>query len=119
MFLPVIGCPAFPGAELLPTSAPGLFQLLPADQAASVLFTPDGVVQTDKASIARQPMGLAVQLHPVEPQMQALCDCPVSDALQPHRMDHFFLCVRHGLPPAFLGVRFLVLPVGRTAPPFL
>jgi len=100
---PAVGRPAFTGTVFFLPPATELLQFLSAHPASVVVLTPDLVIQADESAITAESVGLAEQFYPVQPQIQALCDSPVSDSLHPHSADHFFLDFRHVLFSSFPG----------------
>ena len=88
-----IHCPASAGAELLPASALWLFQFPAADQAATVLFTPDRIVQTSQFRITSEAMIMTVVLYALRLNTKLLCNRTITLTLEAHSADHVFLYV--------------------------
>ena len=92
---PAPGCPASPGAEFLLSSAPALLQLLSAHRTAVIVLAPHGVVHSDKPAVPAKAVSFAEKLDLVQFQVEAACNSPVSNSLQTHGADQFFLYFRH------------------------
>ena len=93
LLLSTIHCSASAGAELLPATYLRLLQLPAADQAASVLFTPDRIVQTSQFRITGEAMIMTVVLYSLRLNTELLCNRAIALTLEAHSADHVFLYV--------------------------
>ena len=92
-YLPTIHCPASAGAELLPATYLRLLQLPAADQAASVLFTPDRIVQARQFRVTGKAVIMAVVFYALRLNTELLCNRTITLTLEAHSADHVFLYV--------------------------
>ena len=93
LLLSTIHCPASAGAELVPATYLRLLQLPAADQAASVLFTPDRIVQARQFRVTGKAVIMAIVLYALRLNTELFCYRTISLTLEPHSADHVFLYV--------------------------
>ena len=98
-FHKAISCAASAGAEAFPSACFRLYELRSAHRTATVLFTPDRIIQLCEFAGTCKPVRFTEKLNLIDFQAERFCNCPVSDALHTHCPDLFFLRFRHMLSP--------------------
>ena len=91
LLLSTIHRSASAGAELLPASALWLFQFPAADQATTVLFTPDRIVQARQLRVTGKAVIMAIVLYALRLNTELFCYRTISLTLEPHSADHVLL----------------------------